>query len=85
MKKRTFGIRWAGYGTYISFVIYEMKNGKYKCYKNLNHDSELYDNYKKIYGSEKIREKKLTNSGRQGIIKLFDNYREAFNWVWNNR
>lgn len=86
MKKRDFGILWAGYGTYVSFVIYEMTNGKYKCYKNLNHDSNLWDKYRRIYyGSEKVREQKLTTSGRQGIDKIFNDYRDALEWVWGKR
>lgn len=85
MRKQNYGIQWAGYGTYLSFVIYEMANGKYKCFKNLHHNSEMYDDYKCTYGSPLVRERVLTRSAREGIDKVFDTYRDAREWARHSR
>lgn len=85
MKKIDFGIFFTGYDTYVSFVIYKMANGKYKCYKNLSNNSDIYDKYKWCYDSVKVREKKLTSSGRQGINRIFYSYKDSIKWVWDNR
>lgn len=82
MRKQDFGIQWSGYGTYTSYVIYEMANGKYKCWKCRHHWSEIYDEYRADFdGNSAMRERVITKSAREGINKDFANYREAREWV----
>lgn len=86
MTKRDYGILWAGYGTYISYAIYEMANGKYKCWKCRHHWSDIYDKYRSDFdGNSAMRERVITKSARDGIDKVLNNYREAIEWARNNR
>lgn len=83
MTKRDYGILWAGYNTYVCYVIYTLKNGKFKCYKNKHHNAYLYDNVR--YLSSERKEREYTRCARDGIDKVLNNYREAIEWARNNR
>lgn len=82
MRKQDYGIQWAGLRTYISFAIYEMANGKYKCFKHLHHNNEMYYHCEVFPSfSAIVCERVITKSAREGIDKVFDTYREARGWV----